>query len=279
MRRWAIVGFCCWLLAAMTHPARANSFSPEHDPLNHAFAVYIGSGFYIADGRSVFIFRVTPKTTLRSEEKNSFGIRLRINATFGFYDIEPGDFLDLELPDRIGTVALVPGVEFPVKLYDNWTLMPFVDFGAATDTEFSDLNWVVGTGARSRAEFKDKRHLYVLWNEFIYANNISEDESERQDYTVFRTDFEMRKLVNFKLLKRNLDLGLLAKGDWYFDTVLIDLALDDAVTIRRRFELGLTVGSTRKYVFKKLLTAPRFGVTYVAGDGTSGVKLALRFRN
>jgi hypothetical protein len=266
-------------LVAAVQPLRANSFSPEHDPLNHAFAVYIGSGFYIADGRSVFIFRVTPKATLRSEEENSFGIRIRINATFGFYDLKPEDFLDFELPESVSTFALVPGVEFPIKLYENWTLMLFVDAGLATDTEFNDPTWVVGTGTRSRAEFHDKRHLYVLWNEFIYANNFNDDDFERKDYTVFRTDFEMRKLVNFKLLKRDLDLGLLAKGDWYFDTVLIDVPFDEAVTIRKRYELGFTVGSTRKYVFKKLLTAPRFAVTYIAGDGASGVRLALRFRN
>jgi hypothetical protein len=277
--QWVIAGFCCWSLLAGGQPARANNFSPEHDPLNHAFAVYIGSGLYVAGGRSVFVFRIAPLTTLRSEEKHKLGIRLRINATFGFYDLKPEDFLNFELPDRIATIALVPGVEFPIKLYDNWTLMPFIDAGAATDSEFHDVTMVVGTGARSRAEFHDKRHLYVLWNVFVYANNIDDDEFDRQDYTVFRTDFEMRKLVTFKMFKRDLDMGLLAKSDWFFDTVLIDVPLGEPVKIRKRFELGLTIGSTRKYVFKKMLTAPRFGVTYITGDGVSGVRFVLRFRN
>lgn len=277
--RWAIAGLCCCSLVAIGQPVRANSFSPEHDPLNHAFAVYIGSGLYVAGGRSVFVVRVAPRTTLRSEEKHGFGIRLRINATFGFYDLKPEDFLNFELPDRIGTFALVPGVEFPIELYDNWTLMPFIDAGAATDTEFHDMTMVVGAGTRSRAEFHDNRHSYVLWNIFVYANNIDDDQYDRQDYTVFRTDFEMRKLVKFKMFKRDLDLGLLVKSDWFFDTVIIDVPLGEPVKIRKRFELGFTIGSTQKYVFKKLLTAPRFGMTYITGDGLSGVRFALRFRN
>jgi len=277
--RVAVVGLCCWSLVAFGQPARANSFSPEHDPLNHAFAVYIGSGLFVAGGRSVFVFRVAPMTTLRSEEEHKLGVRLRINATFGFYDLKPEDLLDLELPDRIDTVALVPGVEFPIKLYDNWTLMPFIDVGAATDSEFHDVTMVVGTGSRSRAEFHDKRHLYVLWNVLVYANNFDDDEFDREDYTVFRTDFEMRKLAKFKMFKRDLDLGLLAKSDWFFDTVLIDVPLREPVKIRKRFELGFTIGSTRKYVLMKMLTAPRIGVTYITGDGVSGIRFVLRFRN
>ncbi len=253
---------------------------PEADPLNHAYAVYLGSGLYVAGGRSVFVVRIAPRIKVRSEEEHSFGIRLRINATFGFYDLKPEDFLDAEIPDELGTFALVPGVEFPIKLFDNWTLAPFLDVGPATDTAFREITLVVGTGLRSRAELHDKRHTFLLWNDFIYARNSRTDVSQTDDYTLFRTDFELRGLVKYSLGQRPMDLGLLFRSEFFFDTVIVELPLGRPVGINHRWDIGLTTGSTEPWqFFKRMITAPRFGVAYRFGEGTSSVVFSIRFRN
>lgn len=279
LRSWVLVG---GLLAGLgSSPSWAQDDAPpEADPLNHAYAVYLGSGLYVAGGRSVFVFRIAPKIKIRSEEEHSFGIRLRINATFGFYDLKPEDFLDAEIPDNFGTFALVPGVEFPIKLFDNWTLAPFLDVGPATDTAFREITLVVGTGLRSRAEFHDKRYKYLLWNDFIYARNSKTDVSATDDYTLFRTDFEMRGLVKYRLGKRPMDLGLLFGSDFFFDTVIVELPRGRPIGIRDRWDIGLTTGSTERWkVFKKMITAPRLGLAYRFGEGISSVVISIRFRN
>jgi hypothetical protein len=258
---------------------RAETTAPEADPLNHAFAVYLGSGVYVSENRSVFIFRIAPRIKIRSENDHPFGIRLRINATFGFYDLNPRDLIELQFPDRLGTFALVPGIEFPIRIYDNWTLIPFLDAGPATDTEFQDLNVVVGTGFRSRAEWHDKRLTYLLWNELVYAKNLKTTSSSTEDYSLLRTDFETRGIVKYRVGKTPFDLGLLFGMDWFFDTIIVNVPFDKPKEIGARYEVGFSTGSTERWRhFKKMVTAPRLGFSYRFGQGTSSVRFLISAR-
>jgi len=279
--RWAAVLLLLLAVVALPGPARAQGDPPpETDPLNHAYAVYMGGGLYVSGERSVFVVRVAPRIGIRDEEKHPFGLRLRINATLGFYDLKPTDFENLDIPDRLGTFALVPGVEFPIKIFDQWTLSPFLDVGVATDTQIHDNTVVIGTGFRSRAVLHDERLKYLLWNEFVYARNSKTTVSAADDYTLFRTDFELRGLVNYHLGKRPFDLGLVAETDFYFDTVIVDLPLGDPVGIRYRWQLGVSTGSTEPWKpLKKLVTAPRLGISYVDGQGNSAIRVTILFRN
>ena len=281
--RWApAVLVACGIAALAARPAVAQAKAPpEADPLNHAYAVYMGSGLYVSSERSVFVFRVAPRFKLRSAENHPFGIGLRVNSTFGFYDLDRSDLANLQdVPEQLGTFALVPGVEFPILMQKSWTLVPFIDAGIATDTEIHEETFILGTGLRSRAELHDPRHTYLLWNEFVYARNSSTDVSPTDDYTLFRTDFEMRELVRYHLGERPFDLGVAAELHFFFDTVLVDIPLGDPVTIRYRWELGLTTGSTRPWKpLQKLITAPRLGIGYRWGDGDSSIRITIRFRN
>ena len=279
MRSARVVLACAVVGVAAGSPAAQQS-APETDPLNHAYAVYMGSGLYVSGERSVFVFRLAPRIRIRSESEHAFGIRLRVNATFGFYDLQPSDFQNLEVPDQLGTFALVPGVEFPVPMGERWTLTPFADLGFATDTEIRETTRVGGLGLRSRAALHDARLAYLLWNEFVYARNSSTEVSPTDDYTLFRTDFELRGLVKYRLGKRPFDLGLVAETDFYFDTVIVDLPLGEPVSIRYRWELGVSTGATEPWKhFKNMFTAPRLGIGYRSGQGDSSIRLTILFRN
>jgi hypothetical protein len=270
----------CLLFAVFAPAGTEAQAPPEADPLNHAYSLYMGGGLYLSGGRTVFVVRVAPRIRLRSEKEHAFGVRLRLAATLGFYDVNPGDFAGLRI-NQIGTIAFVPGVEFPIQVTPEWTLAPFLDVGPAMDSAFSDVVWVVGTGFRSRAEFPTKNHLHLLWNQLIYARNSSTDvRSATDDYTVLRTEYEMRGIVDYRLGKRSFDLGLLARSEFFFDSVLVDLPLGDPVSVRDRWEIGFTTGSTRPWKhFKKMVTAPRLGITYRFGEGNSGIRFTVRFRN
>lgn len=278
MKRWSIALTATMMLLASIRPSVAQDNSPESDPLNHAYAVYLGSGVYVAGGRTVFVFRVAPKFRILSEEQRSFGIRLRLNATFGFYNLRGNDFPGFNVPDRVNSFAFVPGVEFPIKLYENWTLMPFLDFGAARDDEFKETTLVHGVGFRSRAEFEDTRHIYVLWNELIAAGNSSTDFSPQDNYTVFKIDFEMRGIIDYTLGGRSYDLGLLAKADFYLDPLLIEPPTSPTFEVNQLYQIGFTTGPMERWKPFKWVTMPRFGLTYGFGERVSGVGFLFRFR-
>lgn len=278
--RWAAILLACAIAGSGASPPRAQESAPEADPLNHAYAVYMGTGLYVSSERSVFVFRVAPRIKLRPAEGHGFGIGLRINATIGFYDLVPSDFRNLDVPDKLGTFALVPGVEFPIELAEAWTLIPFLDAGVATDTEIQDETFVLGLGVRSRAKLHDSRHTYLLWNEFVYARNSSTTVSTTDDYTLFRTDFEMRGLMHYRLGRRPFDLGLVAETDFFFDTVIVDIPLGEPVSVSYRWELGFSTGSTEPWKpLQKWITAPRLGIGYRSGEGDSSIRVTIRFRN
>ncbi|HXV75298.1 MAG TPA: hypothetical protein VD788_03195 [Candidatus Polarisedimenticolaceae bacterium] len=274
--RAALVG---GLLVGLLCAPAAGGPPPEADPLNHAYAVYLGSGLYVTGDRTVFVMRVAPTVRLRSEEEHPFGIRLRFATTLGFYDLTSNDLAEFDI-NQLGTFAFIPGVEFPIRMSDKWTLSPFIDFGPATDTSFHDVTLVVGIGLRSRAEFPTKRHLHLLWNQFIYARNSQTGvRASTDDYTVFRTDYELRGIVSYRLGQRAFDLGLLARSELFFDSVIVDLPLGEPVSTNDRWEIGFTTGSTRKWKHFNMVTSPRIGISYRFGDGASGVRLTVRFRN
>jgi hypothetical protein len=261
------------------NPAMAETTAPEADPLNHAFAVYLGSGIYVSENRSVFIFRIAPRIKIRSEKDHKFGVRLRFNATFGFYDLVPKDLIELEFPDRLGTFAFVPGVEFPIKIFDNWTLIPFFDVGPATDTEFQYLVVVMGIGFRSRAEWHDKRLTYLLWNELVYAKNLETDTTSSEDYSLLRSDFEIRGLVRYRVGKQPWDGGLLFGLDWFFDSLIVNVPFDRPKEIGARYEVGFATGPSQPWhQLKKMVKVPRVGLSYRFGEGTSSVRFILSFR-
>ena len=76
-------------LLALAGTALAAQTAPEAAPLNHAHAIYLGSGLYLAGGRSVFVLRLAPRVTLRPDTEDGVGIRLRLNGTVGLYDFRP----------------------------------------------------------------------------------------------------------------------------------------------------------------------------------------------
>ena len=279
VRRYVAVVLFCLMACAGMSAVTAETTAPEADLLNHAYAVYLGTGIYVSENRLVFILRIAPRIKIRSENDHKFGIRLRFNATFGFYDLDPKDVLELEFPDRLGTFAFVPGVEFPIKMFDNWTLIPFFDVGPATDTEFQDLVVVLGTGFRSRAEWHHKRFTFLLWNELIYAKNFETDSTATEDYSLLRSDFETRGLVRYRVAKQPWDGGLLLGLDWFFDRLIVNVPLDKQKDIGTRYEVGFTTGPSEPWhQLKKMIKVPRVGLSYRFGDGSSSVHFLLSFR-
>ncbi len=251
--------------------------APQFDPRNPAYAVYAGSGVYLADGRVVWLLRIDPKIPLLSPEDRKVGLRLRLNATFGFYLLESGD-VPGTLDANVSTAAFVPGLGFPVMVKTNWMLEPFLDFGVSVGTEADDTILVHGIGLRSRAEFHDDKFDYTLWNEAIAAGNSDTNFDSIDNYGVFRTDLEVRGLIRYKVGKRWFDLGLLTKFDWYFDPVIVEPGMGDTNEINQMYQIGLTTGPTERWKLFKVFTTPRVGLAYYFGDA-SGIRIIFRFLN
>jgi len=251
------------------------SAKPEFDPINYAFATYVGSGVYSNGERSVWLIRFKGSYRVRKEERNPFGLRVTFNATLGFYDHSAKDILEFDFPDSIGTFTFVPGAEFRLPLRDNWTFMPFLDVGMATDTQADHTTLVTGIGIRSRAEFSWKARTNLLWNELLYAENRETDLSFESNFSAFSTRFEVRQPLT-TIKGRLTDLGAYAKMEWFFNDVEIDRPFQEPLRIRERYELGFTWGTAERWRIAGV-SMPRIGFGYRFGQGIETVRFVLSF--
>ncbi len=268
----------CGLVALVgaAGPARAQG-DPENefDPINYAFAAYLGSGIYSSSGRTVYIFRIPATVTVRKQDEEKFGIKARISTTLGFYDFEPADIPGSGLPDSIGTVSILPGVLFDIPIYDNWRFSPFADFGVARDNETDQKAYVFGTGVRSRAQFPWKIRTTVLWNELLYARNISNDETPNNDFLRFQTKYEVRHPVG-QVQGHDTSVGPYIQNELYFGDLLVNQPGGGEIDLRTRWEVGLTYGTTersRLWIF----TLPRIGLGYRFGQDVSSLVVKFSF--
>jgi hypothetical protein len=264
------------VVACGSVPAQADD-ETEFDPLNFAFAAYTGAGIYTSDTGTVYLFRIPVNQTIVRPEERLMGVRLRLRMTFGFYDFDPEDLIDLVLPESVGTVSMLGGVEFPIRIYQNWTLGPFVDFGPAWDSDSDKLSWVLGTGARSRAHFPWKERRFVLWNELVVASNFADADVERDDFGKFMAELEFRQPIGWTIRDRQTALGFFVKGEWLFNELEIQRPTGEPVGIAARYEVGVKFSTAeRERIWRVPL--PRVGLGYRFGQGVTSVRLIFSSR-
>ncbi len=253
----------------LSGPARAQ-VSSELDPLNYAFSAYLGSGIYRQGDRDVWIIRIPASFRVKKLRAERFGMKIRLHATFGFYDFLPADLPVTGLPDRIGTVTLMGGAQFDLPLGKNWVLSPFADFGAATDNETDDSSWIFGTGINSRAEWPWKRRKIVLWNQILYALNIRNQESPNDDFFRFKSKIEVRQPVG-KIRGLDTAVGPYFSNELYFGEVILQRPGEPGLDVAVEWEVGIVYGTMERLRFW-IITLPRLGIGYRFGDtGRSAV--------
>jgi hypothetical protein len=256
----------------------AQSNEDEFPPLNFAFAAYVGSGIYSGGSQVVWLFRAPFTVPLRPQEDRSFGVRLRVRGTVGFFNFNPNKLSELNLPDNVGTLSLLGGVDFPIRVRDNWTLAPFVDLGPAWDSQTDMLSWVLGLGVWSRAEWELKsRNRFVLWTELVRANNFGDDEFEEDDFGKFLNELELRIPLNWHIKGHRMAVGPFVKAVWLWDTLIIGGVTDDPREIRERYEVGFKIGAEERQKFMKV-AVPRLGFSYRFGQGVTSVRFIVSAR-
>lgn len=137
-----------WLLAHAA-PVHAAEERAAISTINHAFATELGTGVYDIGGQSIFVVRVVPRHELREPDGKHPGFRLVAPLAAGAFDFNPFDSIEADVPDRIDSFSLMPGVEFDFPRGNGWMLTPWVRAGASFSSGQSD-GLLFGAGTRLR---------------------------------------------------------------------------------------------------------------------------------
>jgi hypothetical protein len=214
---------------------------PEVELLNFAFSNYLGSGFYSSSGGEVFILKIPLATTLRTMTDDEAGWIVKYPVTIGVSKI--GEIADGEVPDldNVGTVSVIPGIEYHYPLLPNWYLAPFFDLGVARDLTNETSTRVLGTGIKSFVEFDIGGNSLTLGNRFLFADQESFDQGNHSNFSVFETGLDYIIPTDLSINGSVINLGFYYINYFYLDDLVLVDYLDDRISLENKNEIGFTV--------------------------------------
>ena len=263
-------------LLAVARSAFAQEAGPaeESSQANYAFSTQLGSGIYTSSGGTVQVYRLGGSFTLRSLASDSWGLKLRIPATFGFYDFKLSDVLEPGLLDRVATLALVPELRFEFPVAENWQLMPFAATGLGRDFSAGRFNYIFAGGARSLATFDWRSVELHLGNRLFYAGYTTSDFEFGDDFGALESGLDARHALGFSVRDHAVDGGLFVMNYLYFVSPELSRFYGKRLSVNVQWEFGLTFGTMTPW--KVLgLAIPRIGMSYRVGSRASAFRLVL----
>ncbi len=170
-----------------------------------------GLGAYAVGDRTVQMLTIRPRPMLRSPWKHSWGLRLRLTATLGYYDFE-----DLEQTiASFRTVAFVPGVEVLFPLSSRSLLYPYIDLGVGSNESRTGLVFVGALGVGSEFVFPLKRFEIGLEPKAQVAVSRASEESLEEDFGGIGLRSDIRHPLAFRILGETAELAGYAGIGWY----------------------------------------------------------------
>ena len=272
---WPRLTVAVALLASVTV-----AFAADEPSVSFAFASQAGSGIYDVEGRVVQIYRIPIGFSIKPlEDGRRWGVGVTLPLTFGFYDYEPADVLQGQLPSHVGTASLLPGVEFNVRAVENWILSPHVDVGAAKGFSGDALVWVYDTGVRSLVSFPAGAWDGHAGQELLWAGAAQTGNALTEWYGMAKAGFEFRHELPTSTSRTRWDAGVFVVYERYFKETADSLAVTRAAAatvpgVDEQTEIGCSFGTSPKLAWKKI-SLPKLGLSYRFGDGIRGVRLVI----
>jgi hypothetical protein len=253
-----------WLLASTVATVCAAADDPAAiSTINHAFATELGTGVYDMGGRSIFVIRFTPERELRAAGEQGPGIRLVLPLAAGSFDFNPFDTLEADVPDRIDSFSVMPGIEFDLPQASDWMFTPWLRAGGSFSEGQSD-GLLYGLGARLTWS-GEREGVELTRLHGISLVNIHYHGAPANDrFLRLRNAVDLRRATLQVTRSRRLQAGLYAIADIVPDPP--DLPLKGREQSVMQLELGVTFNLDPRPVIGSWRW-PRLGFGYrMAGD-------------
>lgn len=242
--------------------------------VNYAFATQVGSGIYSVNGQTIQIYRFEAVIRLLSTEGRSWGLRLRLPTTFGFYNFKFQDVLMSGLPDKLTTLALVPTLELDIPISERWWLGPEVGLGFGKDLSNGDSSVIYSLGVRSLAIFSWRQVDIRLGNRYVYAGYTDGRLNFVDDFAILETGLDFRHPLGLRIRGSHLDGSFFGVNYLYFISPQIVRQLPEVLQMHTDWELGVTLGTVEPWRILGV-RMPRLGMSYRFGSGANAVRFII----
>jgi len=274
--RRALAGVLCAAAAQLALSAGTQPFSSSDVHLsNYAFANELGSGIYVIDGRTIQVYQLPIMFELRppSLEQPPPGLNVLLPITFGFFDFEPRDVLQGQLPNQIGAVSLEPGVELDYWLNDIWHIYPYARAGASFATSAKVNAVIYGFGVRSDYRFYPGE-AQGLWRALLNYAGVDYLTSVPSDaFTRLRNGAELRRnIADWSLGERRVQFAPYGIVDVYLKAPSGPYSGISTQTVQ--LQTGIMFGVNPMWqVFG--IELPRIGIGYQFAGALSGWRFVI----
>ncbi len=284
MRR--ITCLLIFLLAPAIAPAQAlPALEPEPEKQVHwAMAAFFGTGWYrVSDNRSVFIFRIPPRQTVRragwtDDGQRQLGIQIQYPLALGLHSLdELPDFIEF---DNYGTLTFTPGVQVEIPITRDWHLRPYAHVGFGYEKESDEWAGIWYGGVKSRYRLGESESLrWSLLNAIYYAGYKPEFE-DRGRHASLMAGLEFNQpLSRFRLAGEPAWLNWHVTYNYLFDRLNFHVDEDRVESIEDQWELGLALGRGDKGIKIWFLTFEHIGLAYKFSSNGRYRAISLNFRS
>ncbi len=263
------VAFCADVLAVDRRNADGSPAT-----FNYAFATQLGSGIYRINERTIQVYRVSGPITLRQPAVGHWGLLLRVPVTFGFYNFKIEDVIDSGLPESLGTLAIIPTLEFEFHAGEKWWIGPFLGLGGGKDFSGGEFNFIYATGVRNNVLWPGEQVAIRMGNRLVYTGYTSSSMDFVDDFAFLETGVDFRRGLGFSFWGFDADASVFGANYIYFISPHIVRLLPEPVEIRTEWELGMTFG-TQEPVTILGLRMPRLGLSYRFGTGMDAIRIVI----
>lgn len=250
-------------------PAEAQRQAINEEParqVHWAMGAFFGTGWYQVDAnRSVFIFRIPPRQTVREsgfdeDGKRKLGVEIQYPLSIGLHNLDDiPDFIEFE---NYGTVSFTPGVQVEIPVTPKWYLRPYAHIGYGYETENSDSAWIYYGGIKSRYRLSKGRVNWSLLNGLNYAGYKPQFES-RGEYGSFMTGLEVNQpLAKLELGGDPVWLNWHITYSYLFDRLNFHVDEENVESIKDQWEIGLALGKGNKKMKLWFISFEHVGLAY-----------------
>lgn len=252
-----------------------SAFTAERQNLfDWYYSAVFGTGSYRIGERDVFVASYSYQQELREASDDEYGIHFNFPIALGFYDYEPSDAIDFELPSDVATITLFPGAYYIIPLSADWTIKPFINLGYGKEFEGGTEAWIYSVGVRSLYKFRLEKWRMAIGSSLYYAGNTREDRTDL-GFAAADIAWDFNHPTSLEFDDKIVYLGGYLAAYYFSDLEFIS-SNESTFELNDQYEVGITM-STQSGLEILGFELERVGLAYLTSQNFDAWRLSFSF--
>ena len=260
------------LISSAQAQVQPRTVTDPQDLINWYYAATFGTGVYTAGDRSVTVLQLPYSRELKAVSEDSVGIRFKFSATLGFYDYSFNSAVSGDIPHRISTLSLMPGLEWQVPLSPRGTVRPYFDAGAGQEIAGRESAWIYDFGIKSRFVLAEDHGVEFALANSLTAAGYRPRGGPNNPFGYFAIGLDMTIPTEGSLFGRPANIGITPIYYYYFNRLRFAEFSDPDNRVREEFELAVSIVTHEPWSLKAF-EFDRIGIAVRTSGDVTGISI------